>query len=442
MAKNTALNDILNPGKRDKKPRATGKHVNPSNSVKMNKALNSSRKELEVDINLIKENPENDSSIDQSEITKVKSSMLEVGYQVQPGEALEEKDGTYTLISGHLRLMASRELVAEGYKQFSKMRLMIRDFDEDNDLGIDENIYKNYRAVSSNIHRKDKAKDTLWKLHGFTDNYYAFRKLYADADENRKEELRNEPRATTFWQTDKDGNVKPGHFRKLRSYLALHLGLGETTIGRIQRIDKNLIESLKPYYSSDKIGGMTAVELAALPATEQEQISVRLIPILEDSDEPLAPFEWNELKTQLFREQTIPGNAQSAKLMADDDVFTSEPLYEEESMSGAELDPQETGPEADVETVKINEPIKPTARNKQRAEADNAVVTISDERDNMYRTFTPALKEEVEQYLDIDTSKIVRLKVRDYNQLKACLKDIKKKHEKLEGMIETYADYQ
>lgn len=145
----------------------------------------------------------------------------------------EQIDGTYTVIAGHRRLLAAKELFTEGHTDLEYIPCY-----------IDDNT--------------DEIREKILLIHTNSTT----RKL---SDYEKLEQLAQ--MKELFAEYKKTNNI-PG---RLRKFLAEALNVSSATVGRLEMVHNNLDPDIKQELKEEKINISTAIELAKLPDTEQKK---------------------------------------------------------------------------------------------------------------------------------------------------------------------------
>src|SRR5690554_1456371 len=98
---------------------------------------------------------------DENQLEKLKASIRANGL-INP-IVCKEKDGVFTILSGHLRKRALSELVQEGLNQYQEVQIIVVDVDEEFELEylLDANVVKR--------HKTDFSK--MMEVRGYSSSY-------------------------------------------------------------------------------------------------------------------------------------------------------------------------------------------------------------------------------------------------------------------------------
>lgn len=121
---------------------------------------------------------------DENQLEKLKASIRKIGL-IHP-IVCKEKDGMFTILSGHLRKRALFELVQEGLSQYQEVQIKVIDVDEESELEylLDANVVKRNKTDYSKMmevrgysssYEKLKSKGKI--VTGLTANKYVSNKM-------------------------------------------------------------------------------------------------------------------------------------------------------------------------------------------------------------------------------------------------------------------------
>ena len=182
-------------------------------------------------------------------IEELKFSILHNGLK-QNLEVTDNGDGTYSLISGERRYTALKELVSEGYEQFSLVPCLITDVNKNSSF-LDEN--------GNEILTNDDKE--MWSI--ITTNSEG--RQYTDAD--RAFQVRELKKIYTKLA---DHGVKlPG---KMSQLIADELQISEKNVKRINYIETHGTDELKEKFNNNELSIRAADSVAHLSPSQQKEV--------------------------------------------------------------------------------------------------------------------------------------------------------------------------
>lgn len=186
--------------------------------------------ELDID-DLI---PSEDNFYSMTGIDSLKENIEEFGLQ-QNLTVMRRPDKKYEIISGHRRREACRLLVQEGKKKFRWLPCRI--------LPELSGTVKNILLITMNAETRDKT------MADVTEAIERLKILYADYKKEHQE------------------------FKgRIRDIIAENIGLSPATVGRHEKISKNLIPEAKEAYKAGDMNFTAAEEMAKMSAADQKAV--------------------------------------------------------------------------------------------------------------------------------------------------------------------------
>lgn len=195
---------------------------------------------VEISLSEIKRNEKNFYSI--ADIDTLKHSIKTTGLQSPLVVLPKNANGDYVLLSGERRLTALKELVDEGYVEFSNVYCAIIDPDElDIPLSYDEKV--NFLIVTTNAEQREMTnEDILQQIKILKDTYASLKA---------------------------NGEDVPV---KTRAFVAQSLNMSETQVQRYSSIEKNLLNEFFELFCSDVLPISVACEIAKLDNSTQKSL--------------------------------------------------------------------------------------------------------------------------------------------------------------------------
>lgn len=172
--------------------------------------------------------------IHQKDVEMMAYSIEAIGQIEQPLIVKQVDSNNYELIAGHKRRAGALFLVEQGKEEYRKLPCIIKDDKIENELSL---IWTNSTQRELSSYEKMKQVEIL---RNYLEKY----------------------------------QIK-GNKREIISKL---INLSKSEIGRLENINKNLIEPLKKEFAVEKIATSTANEIASLKKEEQDKV----LKILED----------------------------------------------------------------------------------------------------------------------------------------------------------------
>lgn len=189
---------------------------------------------ITTDIDIESLVPSEDNFYSISDIESLKENIEEFGLQ-QNITVMKRSDGKYEIVSGHRRREACRLLVQEGKKKFKWIPCRI--------LPEMTTTVKNILLITMNSETRQKtAAET-------TEEIARLKILYADY---KKE--------------------NPNFSGRIRDAIAETLGVSAATVGRHEKISKNLIPEAKEAYKAGDMSFTAAEEMAGMSAADQKAV--------------------------------------------------------------------------------------------------------------------------------------------------------------------------
>ena len=193
-----------------------------------------------VNIEDIERNKENFYSI--TDIDTLKHSIKTAGLQEPPVVLPQNSEGKYVLLSGERRYTALKQLVEEGYTEFSSIPCKVVNPDDLKvNLSYDEKV--RFLIVTTNSEQRDLTNEDILQ---------------------QIKVLRN-----TYTSLKKNGEEVPN---TTRAFLAQSLGMSETQVQRYTSIEKNLMYNFFELFCEDKLPISVACEIAKLDISTQEAL--------------------------------------------------------------------------------------------------------------------------------------------------------------------------
>lgn len=178
--------------------------------------------------------PSEDNFYSMTAIDSLKENIEEFGLQ-QNLTVMRREDKKYEIISGHRRREACRLLVQEGKKKFRWLPCRI--------LPELSSTVKNILLITMNAETRDKT------MADVTEAIERLKILYADY---KKEH--------------------PEFKGRIRDIIADDIGLSPATVGRHEKISKNLIPEAKEAYKAGDMNFTAAEEMAKMSAADQKAV--------------------------------------------------------------------------------------------------------------------------------------------------------------------------
>lgn len=178
--------------------------------------------------------PSEDNFYSMTAIDSLKENIEEFGLQ-QNLTIMRRADKKYEIISGHRRREACRLLVQEGKKKFRWLPCRI--------LPELSSTVKNILLITMNAETRDKT------MADVTETIERLKILYADY---KKEH--------------------PEFKGRIRDIIADDIGLSPATVGRHEKISKNLIPEAKEAYKAGDMNFSAAEEMAKMSAADQKAV--------------------------------------------------------------------------------------------------------------------------------------------------------------------------
>lgn len=178
--------------------------------------------------------PSEDNFYSMTAIDSLKENIEEFGLQ-QNLTVMRRADKKYEIISGHRRREACRQLVQEGKKKFRWLPCRI--------LPELSGTVKNILLITMNAETRDKT------MADVTEAIERLKILYADY---KKEH--------------------PEFKGRIRDIIADDIGLSPATVGRHEKISKNLIPEAKEAYKAGDMNFTAAEEMAKMSAADQKAV--------------------------------------------------------------------------------------------------------------------------------------------------------------------------